>query len=195
MGFAVVFYVGRLGREASDVRGRTTLMAVMLGALVLGGCGGDDAPVTQPDAIATTAGSAASTPASGSETVLVSSVPSLGTVLVGPNGHTLYMFAQDKGTTSACTDGCAATWPALKSSGTPIPGEGVNAAKLSVAGGQVVYNGHLLYFFSGDGAPGDAKRRLGAQLVRREPGWREGRGGLRRGLLRSTRPDLPGPDA
>src|SRR5260221_12630187 len=34
----------------------------------------------------------------------------------GPNGHTLYFFAKDNGTTSACTGACATTWPALAAS-------------------------------------------------------------------------------
>ncbi len=42
--------------------------------------------------------------------------------------------------------------------GTPVAGTGVDAAKLSAAStGQVVYNGHLLYTYANDSAPGDTK--------------------------------------
>ena len=80
---------------------------------------------------------------------------------VGPNGHTLYFFAKDTGTTSACTGACASTWPALTSSGAPTGGPGVEKSQLGTANGQVpnqvTYYGHLLYYFSGDSAPGDTK--------------------------------------
>ena len=79
----------------------------------------------------------------------------------GPNGHTLYFFAQDKGTTSACTGACASTWKALTESGTVTGGPGVDTSQLNKANGQapdqVTYFGHLLYYFSGDAAPGDTK--------------------------------------
>ena len=49
-------------------------------------------------------------------------------------------------------------WPGLAAAGAPTGGPGVDAAKLSTANAevanQVVYNGHLLYFFSGDSAAG-----------------------------------------
>jgi predicted lipoprotein with Yx(FWY)xxD motif len=93
-----------------------------------------------------------------------------GTVLVSPDGRTLYMLDKDNGgTTSACTGPCATIWPALDATGTPKAGSGLTGSKLTVAmqadgRNQVVYNGHLLYNFSGDTAPGDAKG-LGI------PGW------------------------
>jgi predicted lipoprotein with Yx(FWY)xxD motif len=85
-----------------------------------------------------------------------------GSVLVGPDGRTLYVFDGDTTTTSACTGPCATVWPALTVTGTPGGGSGVDASKLTAAAqadgkDQVVYAGHLLYSFSGDTAPGDAK--------------------------------------
>jgi predicted lipoprotein with Yx(FWY)xxD motif len=77
------------------------------------------------------------------------------TVLVGPDGRTLYVFEEDHGTTSACTGGCAPIWPALAVTAVPAAGPGVDASKLSMAHGQATYAGHLLYFYSGDHAPGD----------------------------------------
>jgi predicted lipoprotein with Yx(FWY)xxD motif len=82
-----------------------------------------------------------------------------GKILVGSNGHTLYLFEKDQGTTSACLAACAANWPALTATGTPSVGAGITASKVSTASGQlpdqVVYNGHLLYFFARDAAAGD----------------------------------------
>jgi predicted lipoprotein with Yx(FWY)xxD motif len=97
----------------------------------------------------------------GTSTVSVIDNSKYGKLLVGPNGHTLYLFEKDTGTTTACTAGCAAIWPGLSASGAPSAGSGVDASKLSTATGdvpnQVVYNGHLLYYFSGDQATNDVK--------------------------------------
>ncbi len=93
----------------------------------------------------------------GSATVAVAEIDGVGEALVGPDGQTLYLFEQDDGLTSACTDACADAWPPLVADGDPVAGDGVDAALLEVAeGGQVAYNGHLLYNFSGDSVAGDA---------------------------------------
>jgi predicted lipoprotein with Yx(FWY)xxD motif len=80
--------------------------------------------------------------------------PKLGPILAS-DGRTLYQFEKDQGTTTACTGACTNAWPALMATGTPQAAPGINPAQLSSAHGQVTYAGHLLYFFSGDHAPGD----------------------------------------
>ena len=96
----------------------------------------------------------------GATTVAVADINGVGEALVDADGLTLYLFEQDDGTTSACTDSCADVWPALVANGDPSGGDGIDASLLATADGQVadqvVYNGHLLYTFSGDSAPGDA---------------------------------------
>jgi predicted lipoprotein with Yx(FWY)xxD motif len=79
----------------------------------------------------------------------------LGEVMVNTDGRTLYLFTKDSGTTTACTGGCAQTWPALQAAGEPTAGKGVDASKLATASGQVAYGGRLLYLYSGDKAKGD----------------------------------------
>jgi predicted lipoprotein with Yx(FWY)xxD motif len=64
-------------------------------------------------------------------------------------------------TVSQVPAGIKANWPAVTVSGAPTAGTGLDAAKLVAAAqpdgtNQVAYNGHLLYTFSGDKAPGDA---------------------------------------
>jgi predicted lipoprotein with Yx(FWY)xxD motif len=90
--------------------------------------------------------------ATGSPIVTVATDPKVGPHLVGPNGQTLYLFDDDQGTRSACTGGWAAIWPTLSAPGTPSVGAGVDQTKLTTASGQapsqVVYNGHLLYYFT-----------------------------------------------
>jgi len=88
---------------------------------------------------------------------------SLGSVLVDSRGHTLYAFDLDKGTKSMCTTGvCAATWSPFLTTAKPLTAGGVSAAKVGLAkrsGGkwQVMFSGHLLYFFSGDKAAGQVR--------------------------------------
>jgi predicted lipoprotein with Yx(FWY)xxD motif len=70
---------------------------------------------------------------------------------------TLYMFARDQGDKSACSAACAKFWPPY--TGTPKAGNGLQASLLGStvrADGtkQVTYDGHPLYTYSGDSAPG-----------------------------------------
>ena len=82
------------------------------------------------------------------------------TILTDEKGMTLYYYKPDTATTSACTGGCLQNWPALLMTGTgqPTP-EGLSKGTLGVlsdaAGNQVTYNGHPLYTFIADKAPGD----------------------------------------
>lgn len=83
-------------------------------------------------------------------------------ILVNSAGMTIYLFVPDgSATTSTVPEGIKANWPAVVADGTPVAGDGLDAAKLSVAAQpdgtqQVMYNGHLLYTFLNDTAPGQA---------------------------------------
>ncbi len=81
----------------------------------------------------------------------------LGTYLIGYTGMTLYTYEHDTGASSTCYYQCAQTWPPYIVS----PSDhgnfqyGVNPLKVSIitrADGtlQVTYDGHPLYFYSGD---------------------------------------------
>lgn len=132
-------------------------------ALLSAACGKDDksSEASEYDTTTTAAKSTPTAAASDSgKTLSLSTNDELGTYLVGPNGHTLYLFEKDSGTTSACAaDPCKATWPALTATDVPAVGDGVDSTLVSSASGQVsdqvVYNGHLLYYFKGDAKPGD----------------------------------------
>ncbi len=81
------------------------------------------------------------------------------TVLTNTQGLTLYYFTADSATQSACSSACARMWPPLVFTGSGGPTSSTTlAGKLSVQtdanGSQVEYNGHPLYTFSGDAAPG-----------------------------------------
>ena len=94
--------------------------------------------------------------AAGSGAVLSTrSISQLGTVLVGTNGHTLYLDTSDSKNKSTCTGGCASIWPPLTTKGAPTAKGGAKAGDLgTISRGhgveQVVYKGHPLYYFAGD---------------------------------------------
>lgn len=101
-------------------------------------------------------------PASSSEatTVNLGKNDKLGSFLVDAKGMTLYLLTKDSPNTSSCYDKCATNWPPLLSTGTPIAGDGVDAAKFGTTtrtdgSVQVTYNGWPLYHYKGDSAPGD----------------------------------------
>jgi LPXTG-motif cell wall-anchored protein len=86
---------------------------------------------------------------------------SLGQILVGPNGMSLYMFDKDEPNKSNCYEGCAVKWPPLlvNAGEQPTAGEGVTA-KLGVTERtdgtyQVTANGWPLYYWYKDVNPGD----------------------------------------
>ena len=80
----------------------------------------------------------------------------LGQILVSRKGLTLYAFDADSGTdATACGSGCDSTWPALTSKKVKV-GKGLDASLIaSNSSNHVSYNGHLLYTYAGDSAPGD----------------------------------------
>ncbi len=81
-----------------------------------------------------------------------------GKVLVGPNGHSLYVFTNDTRNRSHCKSACRTFWPPLESTAAPRAGTGVNASKLGRTGaGQVTYYGHPLYYYSGDSHAGQTR--------------------------------------
>jgi predicted lipoprotein with Yx(FWY)xxD motif len=104
--------------------------------------------------------SASTTTASSSRAAIALKNTSLGRILVGGKGMTIYLFEKDKGTMSTCTAACAQFWPPVTTKGAAKAGAGVAAAKLgttkrSDGSTQVTYDGHPLYYYSGDMKPGD----------------------------------------
>ena len=81
------------------------------------------------------------------------------TVLTDGHGKTLYYSPLDPATQATCSRGCAQVWHPLLFTGSGEPSSSTPlAGKLSVQtdanGTQIEYNGHPLYTFSGDTAPG-----------------------------------------
>jgi len=81
------------------------------------------------------------------------------TILTDSRGFVLYFYVPDTATSTACTGDCASTWPPLLanasgqvSSSDPLPGK--LTVQRTANGSQVEYNGHLLYTYINDSAPG-----------------------------------------
>ena len=139
-------------------------MAVVVAGLValavaVAGCGGGSGG----GGGSTAYGASSSTkptpsPARGAASVKLAST-NLGKVLVDAQGRTLYLFEADTGPMSACDGACASAWPPLTTTGKPTGGPGLMASKLgttkrSDGSTEVTYNGHPLYTYVGDSAPG-----------------------------------------
>jgi len=97
---------------------------------------------------------AGATPGAGSATIS-SAKTALGRVVADGRGRTLYLFAKDTRTRSACSGICGVYWPPLLKKGGALVVKGVQRSLLGTvrrADGtrQVTYAGHPLYTFSGD---------------------------------------------
>jgi predicted lipoprotein with Yx(FWY)xxD motif len=96
---------------------------------------------------------------SGPATVKTTSSP-LGTILVDGSGRTLYLFERDTTSKSTCAGSCATDWPPLTTTGSAKASGQTKASMLGTtrrADGttEVTYAGHPLYYYIGDGGPGD----------------------------------------
>jgi predicted lipoprotein with Yx(FWY)xxD motif len=81
------------------------------------------------------------------------------TVLTNGRGFTLYSFAPDTPTASKCYGSCAVYWPPVTGTAAASPGLPGRIATITRTDGsrQLTYNGHPLYTYIGDSAPGEAK--------------------------------------
>ena len=132
------------------------LLAVAAAAAVLAACsssatssaagGGTSTPTSTGSPAAATAGSLKTATIGGA------------TVLTNAQGFTLYSFAPDTATKSNCNGTCAQNWPPVKG---PVTASGVSGTfgtiKRADGSVQATFDGHPLYAFVGDTAPGQNK--------------------------------------
>ena len=139
-------------------------------ALALSACASSGSSSSSPPATSTPP--ATSAPAAGASTAASSAPASAASagalslrtikgtaVVTNSAGITLYWFAPDTSTTSKCTGSCATYWPPV--TGPVTAGSGVTGTlgTITRTGGatQATYDGHPLYTYVGDTAPGQAK--------------------------------------
>jgi predicted lipoprotein with Yx(FWY)xxD motif len=132
----------RVPHAGAAVAGVCVVALALLGGALAGAGGG-------------TAGSSVSPAAVGT---LRTEVVSGTTVLANAKGLTLYWFAPDTSTKSACYGACAQYWPPVP--GPDRAGTGVTGTLATIprTGGslQETYDGHPLYTYIGDSGPGQA---------------------------------------
>ena len=106
----------------------------------------------------TGSGSTSSAPAASSSALKTTKIGGV-TVLTNAKGFTLYWFVPDTSTTSKCNGSCATYWPPVKGPATAVAGVTGKLGTIKRADGsvQATYNGHPLYTYVADGAPGQAK--------------------------------------
>jgi predicted lipoprotein with Yx(FWY)xxD motif len=80
-------------------------------------------------------------------------------VLTNSAGYTLYWFGPDTSTASKCNGACATYWPPVKGPATAGSGVTGTLGTITRSDGvmQATYDGHPLYTYAGDTAPGQAK--------------------------------------
>jgi predicted lipoprotein with Yx(FWY)xxD motif len=126
-------------------------------ALVLSACAssGSSSTTSTP-----AAGASSSAPASSSGGTALE-VKTIGgqQVVTNSAGFTLYWFAPDTSTTSKCTGSCATYWPPVKGPASAMSGVTGTLGTITRPDGtkQATYDGHPLYTYAGDTAPGQAK--------------------------------------
>jgi predicted lipoprotein with Yx(FWY)xxD motif len=136
-------------------RGRWAALSIAAGAVAFtAACG-------PYGGTSTTASSAPVPSGSGAATLTTTATP-LGTILVDSRGRTVYDFANDTGSASTCTGGCAAIWPPVVAPDrlpASLPGLSgpLGSTTLSDGSRQLTIAGHPLYTFSGDSAPGQTR--------------------------------------
>ena len=130
------------------------LLAVAAAAVVLAACSSSATSSSSGGSGVTTSGSPAAATGGSLKTATIGSA----TVLTNASGFTLYSFAPDTPTTSNCNGTCAQSWPPVTG---PATASGVTGTfstiKRSDGSVQATFDGHPLYTFAGDTAPGQNK--------------------------------------
>jgi predicted lipoprotein with Yx(FWY)xxD motif len=121
--------------------GAISLAAIVVLAVSVVSAGGTTAPVS-----------------SGGSNLLKTTTIGGVTVLTNAKGFTVYWFAPDSPTRSACNGSCAAYWPPVKGPATLAAGVAGSLTTITRSDGskQAAYNGHPLYTYIGDSKPGQA---------------------------------------
>jgi predicted lipoprotein with Yx(FWY)xxD motif len=130
------------------------LLAAAAAAMVLAACSSSGT-----SSGTSSAGGGSSSPAAAAAGGLKTATIGGVAVLTNAKGFTLYSFAPDTPASSKCYGSCAVYWPPVTgttAAGPGLPGK-VTTITRTDGSHQLVYNGHPLYTYIGDTAPGQAR--------------------------------------
>ena len=135
-----------------------TTAGLAAATFIVAACGGSSAGTSGASSTPSSAATAASSPASSGAALKTAKIGGA-TVLTNAAGLTLYWFAPDTPAKSNCNGSCATFWPPAKGPATSGPGVTGKLGTITRSDGtaQATYNGHPLYTYVGDTAPGQAK--------------------------------------
>ena len=90
------------------------------------------------------------------------------TVLTSAKGFTMYWFVPDTSTKSNCNGSCAQLWPPVQAPATAGPGIIGKLGTITLSDGstQATHDGHPLYTYTADTAPGACQRQRHQRLRR-----------------------------
>jgi predicted lipoprotein with Yx(FWY)xxD motif len=145
-------------RLAAGVGGAVGV-ALLAAACSSGGSSSAAAPASSAASGAAAGNSAAASGSGG--TVITTATASGNTFLTNASGRAIYLWVADTGDKSMCSGACAGAWPPVTASGAVTASGSAKASDLgtitrSDGTKQVTYDGHPLYYFSGDSGAGTA---------------------------------------
>ncbi len=158
---------------------KRSIVGIVVGVLVLAACSSDSKTSTSSSSTNNSSSSSSSAPASSSSTASVVAAAYAKTVtvqglklaqnsrvgkqiIVTDAGMTVYMFEPDGASkTSTVPAAIQPNWPAVEAPNSATVGTGIDTTKMNAGPlpdgkSHLSYNGHLLYVFGNDSAPGDA---------------------------------------
>jgi predicted lipoprotein with Yx(FWY)xxD motif len=128
-------------------------------ALVVAACGSSSNSGGSGSGSGSAPAATHSAAAAATGTTLESKKVGSATLLTNSKGFTLYWFVPDTATQSKCSGACAHYWPPVPGPATAMSGVKGTLTVITRSDGskQAVWNGHPLYTYVGDTAPGQAK--------------------------------------
>jgi predicted lipoprotein with Yx(FWY)xxD motif len=149
----------RVARMPAPVKVGVPLAAAALLAAACSSGGGSSSAATP--ASSSPAAASSGNAAASSSLIISTASSSAGPVLINGTGRAVYVWAKDAKDMSACTGACASAWPPVQPTGTVTAALSAASSDLgtitrSDGTKQVTYDGHPLYYFSGDSGSGQA---------------------------------------
>jgi predicted lipoprotein with Yx(FWY)xxD motif len=148
----------RISSGRARLRMLLALPAAAAAAAALVACSSAEASPSPSSSGSSTSSSSSSSPAAAAAGTVKTATIAGVTVLTNSTGFTLYSFAPDTPTTSKCNGTCAQNWPPVTG---PVTAAGVTGTFSTInrsdGSVQATFDGHPLYTFVGDTAPGQNK--------------------------------------